>query len=333
MKAKNDDRKIIREDIRSGQFKSAYLLYGEEAYLKQQYKNDLIRALVPEGDEMNFRKVSGKDTDVRDLIDYCETMPFFADHRVVLLEDTGFFKNKCDELADYMKNLPAYLCMIFSETEVDKRSRMYKAVKENGFAAEFTQLDESRLKEWAAGFLKTNGRNISVRDADYLISMTGNDMGNLRNELLKLISYTEGRTLVNAADIDAVCISRTENKMFDMVRAVTEHDQKRAMSLYQDLLTLKEPPMRILALLARQFNQLRLLKNMKREGLGQREIMEKLRIPSFAYRSTEACAEAYSTSQLNRALADLVEADEAVKTGRLTDVLSVELVIIKYCTM
>ena len=332
-KTKNEDVKIIREDIKSGQYRSAYLLFGEEAFLKQQYKNDLVRALVPEGDEMNFRKISGKDVDVRELIDYCETMPFFSEHRVVLLEDTGFFKNKCDELADYMKELPDYLCLIFAENEVDKRSRMYKAVKEKGFAAEFLRLDENRLKEWAAGFLKTNGRSISVKDADYLLSLTGNDMGNLRNELLKLVAYTEGRTVATAGDIDAVCSGRTENKIFEMIRAVTEHDQKKAMALYQDLLTLKEPPMRILALLARQFNQLRLLKNMQREGLGQREIMEKLGIPSFAYRNTAACADAYSTAQLDAALADLVEADEAVKTGLLTDILSVELVIIKYCTM
>ena len=45
------------------------------------------------------------------------------------MEDTGFFKNKCDELADYMKELPDYLCLIFVENEVDKRNRMYKAVK------------------------------------------------------------------------------------------------------------------------------------------------------------------------------------------------------------
>ena len=330
-KTNNGEIRIIREDIKAGEFRSVYLLFGEEAFLKQKYKNDLVHALVPEGDEMNFRKVSGKDVNVRDLIDYCETMPFFSDHRVVLLEDTGFFKNKCDELADYMKELPDYLCLIFAESEVDKRGRMYKTVKDNGIAAEFTRLDETRLKEWAAEYLRRNRRSISVKDADFLLAMTGNDMGNLRNELLKLIAYTEGRTVVTAKDIEAVCAARTENKIFEMIRAVTEHDQKKAMALYQDLLTLKEPPMRILALLARQFNQLRLLRNMKREGLGQREITEKLGIPSFAYRNMETCANAYSPAQLDAAIADLVEADEAVKTGLLADTLSVELVIIKYC--
>ena len=109
--------KNIQADIKSGNFKQVYLLYGEEAYLKQQYKQNLVKALNPDGDTMNFNHYEGKGIDVKQLIDLCETMPFFAERRVVLLEDTGFFKNKCEELADYMKELPDYLYLVFAETE------------------------------------------------------------------------------------------------------------------------------------------------------------------------------------------------------------------------
>ena len=116
--------KNIQADIKSGNFKQVYLLYGEEAYLKQQYKQNLVKALNPDGDTMNFNHYEGKGIDVKQLIDLCETMPFFAERRVVLLEDTGFFKNKCEELADYMKELPDYLYLVFAETEVDKSFRI-----------------------------------------------------------------------------------------------------------------------------------------------------------------------------------------------------------------
>ena len=38
----------INEDLRSGQFKQAYLLYGEEAYLRRQYRDRLKRVFVNE---------------------------------------------------------------------------------------------------------------------------------------------------------------------------------------------------------------------------------------------------------------------------------------------
>ena len=103
--------KSILEDIKTQNFKQAYLLYGEEAYLKHQYKNKLKNALLPEDDTMNFSRFEGKGTEIPKVIDLAETMPFFADRRVILLENTGFFKNKADALADYMGSLPDYLVL------------------------------------------------------------------------------------------------------------------------------------------------------------------------------------------------------------------------------
>ena len=246
------------------------------------------------------------------------------------MEDTGFFKNKCEELADYMKNLPDYLYLVFCESEVDKRSRMYKAVKACGSIGEFKQQDEKTLMRWAAGILGKNGRKITQRDVELLLSMTGTDMGNLRMELEKLISYTEGREVVTGEDIRAVCTTQTTNKIFDMVRAVTEKNQKRALDLYYDLLTLREPPMRILFLLAKQFRQICLTKKLSEEGLSQTEIASKLGVPSFVVRNLESCARAYTVEELENAVRDFVDAEEAVKTGTLGDVLSVELLIVKY---
>ena len=322
--------KNIQEDIKSGNFKSAYLLCGEEAYLKVQYKNKLLKALNPDDDTMNFNHYEGRNIDVKELIDLCETMPFFADRRVVLLEDTGFFKNKCDELADYMKELPDYLCLVFVEDEVDKRSKMYKAVKSCGRIGEFARQDEKTLMQWAAGILKREGKNITQRDMELLLTMTGIDMGNLRMELEKLITYTGDRNVVTRADIQAVCTTQTQNKIFDMVRAVTEKNQKRALDLYYDLLTLKEPPMRILFLLAKQFRQLLLVKEYTEEGVAQPEMASRLGVPSFVVRNIASCARSYRISELRQAVTDFVDAEEAVKTGRLQDVLSVELLIVKY---
>lgn len=322
--------KSLQEDLKTGNFKNAYLLFGEEAYLRQQYKEKLVKALNPDGDTMNFSRYEGKGIEVREMIDLCETMPFFADSRVVLVENSGFFKNKCEELADYMKSLPDYVRMIFVEEEVDKRNRMYKAVKAVGRVTEFVRQDEKSLMRWAAGILGKEGRKIKTSDMELFLTKTGTDMGNIRMELEKLITYTHGRDIVTARDIEAVCTTRTANKIFDMVRAVTEKNQTRALELYYDLLTLKEPPMRILFLLAKQFHQLFLVKKMEEEGVAQPEIASRLGVPSWAVRNFGTCARAYTAWELQKAEEDFVDAEEAVKTGRLQDVLSVELLIVKY---
>ena len=145
--------KSIQEDIKTGNYKQVYLFWGEETYLKQQYKQKLLSALNPEGDTMNFSRYEGKGIQVREVIDLCETMPFFAEYRVILVENSGFFKNKCEELADYMKELPDYVRLLFVESEVDKRSRMYKAVKNCG------RIGAGRAEDYPAGYGASSHKN------------------------------------------------------------------------------------------------------------------------------------------------------------------------------
>ena len=320
----------INEDLKSRHFRQIYLLYGEEAYLVQQYKHKLLEALCEEGDTMNFARFEGKDISQQEVIDLAETMPFFSDRRVILLEDTGFFKNKCDLIADYMTELPDYLNLIFVEQEVDKRSRMYKAVRDKGHAAEFKMPKNEDLVKWIGGTLKNNGRKIRTDTAELLLERTGSDMGNIRNELEKLICYTEGRDHITTADLDAVCITQTVSKIFDMVRAVVQKDQKQAMALYEDLLALREPPLKILAIMARQFRQMLLAKRMEHEGTAQPEMMKVLGVQySSTVRSILSCARRYTFSELEGILREFTEMEESVKTGKIGERLAVELMIIR----
>ena len=91
--------KMLAEDIKNGSFKSSYLLYGEEAYLRTQYKNRLKNALADPSDTMNFSRFEGKGINPAEIISLAETLPFFAERRLILIEDSGFLKNKCYELA------------------------------------------------------------------------------------------------------------------------------------------------------------------------------------------------------------------------------------------
>ncbi len=120
--------KTIDDDIRSGNFKQIYLLYGTEAYLKKQYKDKLKNAMAAPDDNMNFTTFEGKNINPKEVIDLAETLPFFADRRVILIEDSGFFKSSCEDLAEYLTQVAPATHFIFVEEEVDKRSKMKREV-------------------------------------------------------------------------------------------------------------------------------------------------------------------------------------------------------------
>lgn len=322
--------KSLNEDIKTGSFKQVYLLFGEEEYLKNQYKNRLHRAILSEDDTMNFSSFEGKGVDVRQIIDQAETLPFFADHRMILIEQSGFFKNASPELAEYIPQIPAETILVFVEKDVDKRGKLYKAVQKKGRAVELGRQDEKTLQAWVLGMLKKEKRTITRDALTLFLEKSGNDMENIANELEKLLTYTHGKDAVEYADVEEICTVTTESRVFDMIRAVAEKKQKQALDLYYDLLSLKEPPMRILFLIARQFNQMMQVKDLRERGYGASEIASKAGIAPFIVKKTLAQSAQFEMDELYRAVKDCVEAEEAVKTGRLGDCLAVEMVIVKY---
>lgn len=322
--------KTIDEDIRNGQFQSVYLLCGEEAYLKKQYKDKLKRAMADPDDSMNFSAYEGKGINPKEVIDLAETLPFFADRRVILIENSGFFKNSCEELAEYMPQVPETTHFIFVEDEIDKRSKLYKAVKNVGEIVEFTSQTEELLTRWVLTRIKKEGKNITGSVMQLFLNKVGNDMGNIDRELEKLLCYCMEKEVIEAADVEAVTTEQTTNKVFDMVNAIAEHNQRKALDLYYDLLTLKEPPMRIMYLISRQFQILLNIKDMSGKGFDNAAMAKNAGIPPFAVRRNLSQAKGFTMQQLKQAIRDGVDYEEAVKTGRMNDQMAVELFLMKY---
>ena len=320
--------KSLNEDIKTGQFKSIYLLYGEEEYLKKQYKGRLTRAMLPEGDRVNYAYYEGKGIPVPEIIDLAETMPFFAERRLIVIEDSGLFKTAAPELADYLKTMSASACFLFIEKEVDKRGKLYKAVKEKGRIVELSRQDERTLIRWLSGMIRQEGKLIQESTVRYILSKTGVDMENLEKEMEKLFCYTLEKNEITIQDVDAVCTTQITNHIFEMVEAVAKQQKKKALDYYYDLLALKEPPMRILYLLTRQFQLLLEVQGLVKKGMGRKQIAEKAGLHPFAAgKYMEQCRN-FRKEELRRIMEKGAELETDVKTGRLNDVMSVELFII-----
>lgn len=178
--------------------------------------------------------------------------------------------------------------------------------------------------------MKREGKKITQGDMELFLTKTGTDMGNIEKELEKLLCYTMGRDVITAGDIEAVCTTQITNHIFDMIKAVTEKRQKRALDLYYDLLSLKEPPMRILFLLARQFNLIMQVKELSKEGYDQSAIAKRTGLQPFVVRNYAGYANRYSTEDLRATVEECVQTEAKVKTGYMNDVMSVELLLVKF---
>lgn len=316
----------LNQDLKEKTFRQVYLLFGDEPYLVGNYKKRLREAIAGD-DTMNFNYFEGKNPDVKEIISLADTMPFFSERRLILIDGSGFFKSAPEELVDYLPQMPDTTCMVFCESEVDKRNKLYKKVKDLGHAAELSKQDASQLMNWAVGILAKDGKKITRQVMEYFLERTGDDMENIRTELEKLICYTLDRDVITKEDVEAIGTVHVTNRIFDMVSAIVAGNTRKAMDLYEDLLTLKEPPMRILFLIARQFNQLLQVKELAAQGNDKSKIASKIKVPPFVAGKLMVQAKAFSKEQILSYVELCVESEEAVKTGRLSDRMAVELLI------
>ena len=355
------------------ELKNLYLICGDEQYLKEKKKKELLHVLHAEG-SMNFNAFEGKDTDQSEVLRLADTMPFGEAHRTILLSDTGFCKGSAPaELTEGLKDIPESTVVILTETDTDAQNALYKLIKEKGEIKSYQKAesksykeaaqDQTRIRGWAQEYLKKNGREIQGRAMTRLLQLTGYDMLNLQTELEKLISYTvppeeleelakraaEGggksalqeTTLwehggkpgteiyaqITEKDVEEICSKTVTDKVFDMLSAKLMGNIGTTLRLYEDLLALKVPPMRVLYLLSKQFNQVYLIKELSRSRIGDGELSERLKIKDWQLRKLREQSARLSLSDARRYLELCVEMEAKIKQGDMNERLGVELIL------
>lgn len=319
---------VIRQDIKSNEFKRVYLLFGEETFLVNSYKRQLKSAIIGD-DTMNFSLFEGKDMSQQDIIEAADTMPFFAERRLVIVEDSGFFKKEADSLLEYIKEIPETTTIVFAESQVDKRNKLYKRVKDAGHVAEFGRQSESELKNWVVRYLNNSGKRISNQALQMFLDMVGDDMENIVHELEKLMAYIGDKTDIYPEDVDNICTRQVVSRIFEMVGAVSAGNQSEALRLYYDLLANKEPAMKILRLISNQFNQLLLVKDLQLKGLDKGEIAKRMGKSPYIVGKLLDQARRFKMSELKKNVELCTASEEDIKRGRITDTMAVELLIVE----
>ena len=320
----------INEQLKSGEFNNIYLLYGEEGYLKKQYRDKIATTLADKDDNMNYNYYEGNKISVGEVLDLGDTMPFFSERRVLVIENSGWFKKAPEDIEKRIEAFPDTTYIIFVENEIDKRNRLYKFVSKAGYASEMKTPTASMLEKWVTKICKEEGKKIEKPTIHFLVSHMGADMMMLKNELDKLIGYCYDRNEITVEDVKAVCISQAVDKLYNMIDAISIKDQKKALVLYHDLLVLREPAMRILFNLTNHFRALMELSMMSHKEYKYDELASLCGIPVFSVKKDKEQAKRYTYEQLRHMVEMCQMTNQNIKTGRVSDVVGVELLIVDF---
>ncbi len=326
--------KTLKKDLESGIVSKINLFFGSEFYLMSLYEKRLKSLIIePTLESFNLNVFEGSNLNADKIIDSIETAPFMADKRLLIIKNSGFFngknKNNIDHLIKILENLPESTIILFVEDTIDKRTKFFKLISKIGKVVEFSPLAENDLITWIKSDMKKNNVEISPKESSLLIRNLSGNMELISNEIHKLVSYKNSSGKVTVDDIENVCSKSLESKIFELIDSIGYKNTPKALSIYKNLLSLKESPIMIISMIGRQF---RLLFNtyILKDKLTNEQMAKKLSLRSFMINAFLKQCGNFRLETLRDAVVECAELDHMIKTGRIEPELGVELIIIKY---
>ncbi len=259
----NTEYSELKKAISSNALKPLYVLWGEEAYLKEHYYKEMKKLLLPDGlAEFNFKYFDDKNLDINALSAAVDMLPVFAERTLVEVRDFDFYKageETRERLESVIKDIPEYCCLVFffsdPEFKPSANLKIHHTIKKVGSSVEFRPQSDADLTVWLARRFRALGHDIDREDAQYMIFLCGDSMTSLITEAEKIAAYCKTRK-ISRADIDAVGTPVISARVFDMTDAIAKRDFDRSASIMGDLLQLREPPIKLLAVIAKQLRQI-----------------------------------------------------------------------------
>ena len=334
-----------------------YILHGEEEFARSKELSGL-RAQLAEGDDamaqLNTTVFDGKGLTIGELRHACDTVPFLYERRLVIVHgllswlaqtrgSKGAGAQKAEppasrrvfleELAGYLPELPETTRLVFVEEQALKAShpilKLAQEQHKSGKAhiKEYKQPKEGQLFNWIQEQARGRGGDISWDACRKMVELAGEDLRQLESEIDKLLLYAGDRQ-VSVADAEAVTSRTREADVFELVDCVGRRQSDEALRQLHQLLDENEPPLRLLAMLARQIRILIQVSELRAQRMSQSEIAKRLKLHPYVVKKGAAQALNFTMDQLERAHSLLVDTDWKIKTGDMEDVLALDMLVV-----
>lgn len=322
------------EAAERGKYGPVQLLVGSERLFIDRAVTALRRACVGEGDPWNEEVFQAKTAGATRIVDAARTLPMLGGNRFVLVRGLHELADKEHErLAEYFANPVDTCCLVLTADKLDGRSKLTKAAKQRGYLYEAQPMKPGAMRGFTTG--EARRRNLKIDDAAVaaLVDAIGTDLAALDDALERLSLYVgEGKPV----RVDAVeaCVSRVRvESIWSLVDAVSAQDRRGALKAAASLLDDREPPLRILALLARQLRMLGRARQALDDGLAPEAAAAAAGAPPFKARDLARAARRMSMSKLSHAFRVLCEADLTQKGGKCPPDVALEAAILALTTV
>lgn len=319
-----------------GEISPLYYFHGDEPHLMERAVKRLMdSAVTPDFRDFNLDVFYGNECKGDEIASVTQTLPMFADRRMVLVKRAGELSAAALEiLASCVADPPPTTCLVFMGEKVDQRKKFFQEMKKKGELVECKRPYENQLGAFIREEAKGLGKRVEPAAAEMLAYLVGNNLGELSTQLEKVALYVGQRETITVDDVRGIVSDTKVESVFDLTNALGERNVVKALRSLATILRDGEAPLMLLAMIARHFRQLWRVRDLMAQKVPQQDISRLAGINPYFIKGVMTQARNFSVSELKKVFEGLYATDLALKGGGAKrPTLTLEKLVMDVCGM
>jgi DNA polymerase III subunit delta len=328
-----------------------YILSGEDDFSITR-ELDTIRKSIGDQEMLstNTNTLDGKTVTADEFRAVCESAPFLSEKRLVIVQGLlDRFGTKVpskgvktpkkpeNQLAAYeafgncIFKLSPSTVLVLVEEEIKDSNPLLKMISPKAKIKNFPLLETPELRQWVTNHIVAEDSKISTPALNLLVRLIGSNLWAMSTELNKLATYAYGRQ-IEEKDVKALVSYTQQSSVFNLVDAIMEFKANEAESILQQLMDKGATASYLLAMFYRQMRLIVRVRDLKRQGIKEMDIRQRLGVASeYVVKKTLEQAARYSMPRIKQVYQQLLDTDIAIKTGKYTEELALNILVAELC--
>lgn len=329
--------KLIKE-FNDNQFDNVYLFYGEEQYIIDNLINYLVEHVDPVYRDFNVKFIDWEKNELEDILANLETLPFMGNHTFTIVTNVQTMNKELsdkgvEQLKKYLQSPNKSSVLIFLAHNIDKRKKMYKALKKNGRVEEFRKLNTQELKKWINKYISDHKKKMKRQTLNYLIQSYGYHNKNsdinlyhITQSLEKIIGFSDNKEITEEI-IDEFVEQPIENNIFLLTDALLDCNTEQALDILNLMDEKGEPLMLVLFMIIQQFRTIFKIKILTESGLTAKVASKTIGIHPYTGEKAYNQSKKINYQQLKKLMRVSIDIDKRSKSTGTGNRLLIEYLI------
>ncbi|MBM3206390.1 MAG: DNA polymerase III subunit delta [Candidatus Staskawiczbacteria bacterium] len=306
-------------------------LYGPDSFRSKIKLNEIIEGYKKSKKSLlNLNYFDASNKEFKNFYDNFKVSSMFDEKKLVILKNVFSSKNFQEEFLENLKNLEALkdLIVIYEGDGVDERTKVFKTLKKECKSQEFELLDTKKIRAFAQVEFEKKGQKINNDALDLLTSYIGSDLWRLYQEINKLSAFKNGTT-IKKEDVEIQVKPKIENDIFKTIDALASRNKKQALEFMKKHIDGGDSPLYLLSMIAYQFKNLLVIKELANKGLMYASIVKKSGLHPYVVKKNYFVCSQFSQEQLRGIYKSIFIIDSDIKSGRIEPEMALDLLISK----